>query len=241
MSQPTYQNLAMIYDQLQQEIDLAAWADYVQVLETRYSRRDSPGDGQDGRPLLLDLGCGTGSFCLEMARRGYDPIGIDAAGAMLEQARLKAAAQPGPVSCLFLQQDISRFELYGTVDLMVCLLDTINHLLTPRQVRRLFALCANYLNPGGLLIFDVASRRHLAKTLGSSFFTRTRRNTRCSGRTAIASPAGSAGRSWFSSIASRMAAMRGKMKPSSRNTTVRTSSGPGSVAQAWRWPPAWAT
>ena len=171
----TYQHLAPIYDQLQQGIDLPAWADYIQSLETAFSLRQGSGDGQDGRPLLLDLGCGTGSFCLEMARRGFDPIGIDASALMLDQARQKAsqAAAESPVKplpVLFLQQDISRFELFGTVDLIVCLLDTINHLLRPSQVQRLFRLCANYLNPGGLFIFDLASRRHLAHTLGNQLF-----------------------------------------------------------------------
>ncbi|HAL74332.1 MAG TPA: class I SAM-dependent methyltransferase [Clostridiales bacterium] len=141
------------------------------MLEQKYSQRSGPGDGQDGRPLVLDLGCGTGSFCLEMARRGYDPIGIDASSAMLDAARQKALQiDPASAGCLFLQQDISQFELYGTVDLIVCLLDTVNHLTRPAQVRRLFRLCANYLNPGSLLIFDLATLKHLSRTLGSQIF-----------------------------------------------------------------------
>lgn len=167
-----YQHLAQIYDQLQQDIDPAVWADYIQRLETLYSLRQGRGDGQGGRPLLLDLGCGTGSFCLEMAQRGYDPIGIDVSGTMLEQARQKIAAADtaGLPTCLFLQQDISRFELFGTVDLIVCLLDTVNHLTRTTQIKRLFKLCANYLNPGGLFIFDLATSRHLARTLGRQIF-----------------------------------------------------------------------
>lgn len=169
--QPAYQHLASIYDDLQQGIDPVAWADYILTLEKKYSRRSGRGDGQDGRPLVLDLGCGTGSFCLEMAQRGYDPIGIDASPAMLDTARQKAVqnCQDG-AGCLFLQQDISRFELYGTVDLIVCLLDTVNHLTRPAQVRRLFRLCTNYLNPGCLLIFDLATLKHLSQTLGCRIF-----------------------------------------------------------------------
>ncbi len=183
IEQPTYQLLAPVYDRFQQDIDLPAWADFIQRLETRFSQRQGSGDGQNGRPLLLDLGCGTGSFCLEMSRRGYDPIGIDRSAAMLDQARRKAATadetaaagqpvkspgdRPAP---LFLQQDISRFELFGTVDLAVCLLDTLNHLIRPVQAARVLQLCGNYLNPGGLLIFDLASRRHLARTLGRQLF-----------------------------------------------------------------------
>jgi SAM-dependent methyltransferase len=156
-----YQDLADIYDELQQGLDIKAWSDYIVQADRLYSRRQSHGDGKDGRPLLVDLGCGTGSFCLEMVKRGYDPVGIDASPAMLDVARRKDGD-----TCLFLQQDISRFELYGTADLIVCLLDTVNHLVRPGQAARIFSLCANYLNPGGLFIFDTASRMHLEKTLG---------------------------------------------------------------------------
>ncbi|HBP38589.1 MAG TPA: hypothetical protein DD640_07590 [Clostridiales bacterium] len=175
MGDPSYQHLAPAYDLLQQDLAPSAWADYIQKLEARFSLRCGAGDGQDGRTLLLDLGCGTGSISLEMLRRGYDIIGIDVAAGMLEQAKSKAARMradddaslPEP---LFLQQDISQFELYGTVDLIVCLLDTINHLVRPDRAARLFRLCANYLNPGGLLVFDLASRRHLSRTLGNRQF-----------------------------------------------------------------------
>ena len=167
-----YQHLAKLYDILQQGIDTPAWADHIQQLEMLYSQRNPCGDGQEGRPILLDLGCGTGSFCLEMEGRGFDPIGIDASPAMLDQARLKAqeGERDGQSTSLFLLQDISRFELFGTVDLAVCLLDTINHLLRPAQVRNLFRLCANYLNPGAVLIFDLATKHHLASTLGNQIF-----------------------------------------------------------------------
>lgn len=173
--QQTYQNLAPLYDQLQQGIEPAFWADYIQQLEATFSRRKKQGDGQGGKPLLLDLGCGTGSICLEMSKLGYDPIGIDASEMMLDQARQKsaemlAACPPDLSPPLFLLQDISQFELYGTVDLIVCLLDTINHLSRSAQVCRLFSLCANYLNPGGLLIFDVATEKHLSQTLGNQQF-----------------------------------------------------------------------
>jgi len=113
-------------------------------------------------------------LCLEMLDRGYYPIGLDSSPAMLSEAKEKLSrhdrSAAGGADCLFLQQDISKFQLYGTVDLMVCLLDTINHLTRTSQVRRLFRLCRNYLNPGGLLIFDLATDRHLASSLGSGLF-----------------------------------------------------------------------
>lgn len=168
MVTPAYDTLAAVYDQLQQSIDTAVWADHVENLARQFGGR-TRGDGEEGRLIVLDLGCGTGSFCLEMEQRGYDPIGIDHSTVMLDKARDKAR-KAGLDRTLFLNQDISRFELFGTVDLIVCLLDTLNHLTRPADVGRLFRLCANYLNPEGLLIFDIASEDHLRRRLGNQVF-----------------------------------------------------------------------
>jgi len=160
-----YELLASHYDVLQQAVDYPAWADFVIQLDRRYHQRTGSGDGREGRPILLDLGCGTGTFALQMEQHGYDVIGIDDSAAMLQAAREKA--QDSGSSALFLQQDISRFELFGTVDLATCLLDTLNHLVQPEAVRRVFHLLANYLNPGALFVADVGTRRHFAQTRGN--------------------------------------------------------------------------
>jgi SAM-dependent methyltransferase len=163
-----YGPLADFYDRLQQDVDYASLADLVVTLNQRYSQKTGPGDGEDGRPLLLDLGCGTGTLALTLETRGFDVIGLDQSAGMLQQAREKAQAAGS--RALFLQQDISRFELYGTVDLAVCLLDTLNHLTRPDRLRRVFRLLANYLNPGALFIADVGTKRHFARTLGNRTF-----------------------------------------------------------------------
>ena len=47
------------------------------------------------------------------------------------------------------------FELYGTVAAIFCVCDTINYLLTQEDLSRVFNLAGNYLDPGGLFIFDM--------------------------------------------------------------------------------------
>ncbi len=45
-----------------------------------------------GKPgaRVLDAGCGTGRVAIELARRGYDTVGIDSERSMLDAARAKA-------------------------------------------------------------------------------------------------------------------------------------------------------
>lgn len=140
-----YDLLAKFYDSINSELDYSAWADFIEkIIEREYS----------GKPeLVLDLGCGTGKMTLELSSRGYDMTGIDYSSDMLDIARCEAEGQKADV--LWLCQDMREFELYGTVDVVVSCLDCINHLTSPKDVKKTFKLVHNYLIPDGLFIFDI--------------------------------------------------------------------------------------
>lgn len=154
-----YKDFAYCYDRLMQDVDYSRWVDYVEELFRLHNLKPS---------LVLDLGCGTGSFCLEMAGRGYDMIGIDSSEDMLACAMRKTIEQGKDI--LYLHQDMTEFELYGTVDAMVCLIDSINYVTYKSDLKRLFKLARNYLNPGGLFIFDINSEYKLKTILGNNVF-----------------------------------------------------------------------
>jgi SAM-dependent methyltransferase len=163
-----YDGIAGWYDLLQSSIDYDKWADFLHLIDQRHGTAQLRGDGTDGRRLLADLGCGTGRMAFAMERRGYDVIGIDHSEEMLQIARELAVEDSS--QALFLKQDICDFELFGTIDLAVCLLDTVNHITDKRKLRNFFRLCANYLNQDALLIFDIGSKKHFSKTLGDNVF-----------------------------------------------------------------------
>lgn len=141
------------------DIDYSKWADYIEEIFNANVLKPK---------LILDLGCGTGEFSIEMARRGYDVIGLDVSSDMLSCARDKA--ESAGVDILFLNQDMTNFELYGTVDAVVCLMDSMNYITDKRDIKRLFKLVKNYLNPNGLFIFDINSCYKLKKVLGNNVF-----------------------------------------------------------------------
>lgn len=156
---PIYNNFAYIYDKLTLDIEYHKWADYIEKLIRK---------NKISGKMVLELGCGTGSFGIEMAKRGYEMICLDLSGDMLDRAAEKAAAEG--LDILFLNQDMSSFELYGTVDVIICLLDSFNYLTRPVQVQRMLKLVHNYLNPNGLFIFDVNTKYKFENILSDNFF-----------------------------------------------------------------------
>ena len=127
--------------------DYNAYSEYIEKAMSVYGMTDGK--------LILDLACGTGKLTSELSRRGYDMIGADISVEMLMRAKENAMADG--LDILYLCQDMRDFELYGTVDAVVCALDGVNYLQKREDVLKCFKLVRNYLNPGALFLFDVNS------------------------------------------------------------------------------------
>ena len=138
--------LAGYYDRLN-GADYPAYCDYIKKVFAKH------GSGKE--ELVLDLGCGTGELTSEMAKRGYDMIGVDISPDMLSEASMRA--YEAEQSILYLLQDMRSFELYGTVDAIICALDGVSYLYSREDVLKCLRLVRNYLNPGALFLFDVNS------------------------------------------------------------------------------------
>jgi len=141
-----YRALASVYDRLNGDVDYAAWADFTERCFEKFSSRKPTS--------LLELGCGTGSMTLELAKRGYDMTALDISEDMLAVAHQRAEEE-GLKNILFLRGDMTDFELYGTVESVICCLDGINHLTCREDAAACFSLVSNYLEPGGVFLFDL--------------------------------------------------------------------------------------
>ena len=115
--------------------------------------------------IVLDLACGTGTLTGLLREKGYEMIGADSSTEMLIKAREKNP------DVLFLNQSMEELELYGTAGAIVCCLDSINYLTEDGALDRVFKLCNNYLEPGGLLMFDVNSEYKFTHILADNIFT----------------------------------------------------------------------
>lgn len=140
-----YEALSRVYDRLNADVDYEAFANFYEAVFRREGIAPQ---------LVLDLGCGTGTLTLLLARRGYDMIGVDGSAEMLSRA-YQRKYEEGAAGVLFLQQDMRNFELYGTVGAVVSSLDCINYLTEEGDLARCLSLVHNYLDPDGVFIFDV--------------------------------------------------------------------------------------
>lgn len=150
-----YTSFARVYDTFMDNVPYKEWADYLQDLLREY-------DIWDG--LILDLGCGTGSMAEELAKRGYDMIGVDNAEDMLEIAMEKRMESGYDI--LYLLQDMREFELYGTVRGIVSVCDSVNYITEDEDLLEVFRLVNNYLDPQGVFIFDFNTEYKYKEILG---------------------------------------------------------------------------
>ena len=161
MTELPYTAMAPIYDAMNQELDYARWADFVEAQFARFAKTKPD--------LVLDLAAGTGSMTIELAKRGYDMTAVDNSADMLSIAATRLA-EVGQYGVLLLEQDMTDFELYGTVDAVVCCLDSLNHLTEDGELETCFALVHNYLNTDGLFLFDVNTPHKFRHTYGDNDF-----------------------------------------------------------------------
>ena len=140
------------------------WSRYVTGLLAEYGITDG---------LVLDLGCGTGKMTRLLADAGYDMIGVDYSEEMLEIARERQDEQNRD-DILYLMQDMREFELYGTVRAVISICDSINYILEEDDLRHVFELVNNYLDPKGVFIFDLNTVYKYRELLGENTISENR-------------------------------------------------------------------
>lgn len=155
-----YTSFAEVYDLFMDNVPYEAWCEYLAELFREYHIEDG---------LLLDLGCGTGKLTRLMEAKGYDMIGVDYSYDMLSIAKEHSDA-----SILYLLQDMREFELYGTVKAIYSACDSLNYILEEEELREVFSLVNNYLDPKGLFVFDINTPFKYEVLLAENTFAETR-------------------------------------------------------------------
>lgn len=159
----SYTSFAEVYDVFMDNVPYKEWADYLERILNQYKIEDG---------LVLELGCGTGSMTEILASRGYDMIGVDNSEDMLESALEKRVESGNDI--LYLLQDMREFELYGTVRAVVSVCDSVNYITEETELEEVFRLVNNYLDPGGIFVFDFNTEYKYQKILADHVFAEDR-------------------------------------------------------------------
>lgn len=135
--------IANYYDAIMEHVDYARWSLIIKKL----------GDMLPRPVLHLDAGCGTGVLMERVEAPDWHAFGIDLSPSMLRVARHRR--QLSALACA----NLCALPFQGRFHLITCLFDSLNFLLREEEVHQAMNSFYQALQPGGLLYFDIVTRR----------------------------------------------------------------------------------
>ncbi|MBD5134774.1 MAG: class I SAM-dependent methyltransferase [Lachnospiraceae bacterium] len=161
----TYTGFAAVYDMFMDNVPYQEWGTYLINLLRKFGVHSG---------TVLELGCGTGSMTEILAGSGYDMIGVDISEEMLNIAIEKKDKSGHDI--LYINQDMRELELYGTVEAVVSICDSMNYITEEEDLLKVFTLVNSYLDEGGIFIFDM-NTVHKYEEIGDSIIAENRYNS----------------------------------------------------------------
>jgi SAM-dependent methyltransferase len=104
-----------------------------------------------GGGLAVDLGCGSGFQSVALHELGYRVIAVDTCDKLLGDLAARGAAG-GITTRQADLRELSSLVVPGTIDVAVCMGDTLTHLSSPSEVSSLFRSVARALKPDGRFV-----------------------------------------------------------------------------------------
>jgi SAM-dependent methyltransferase len=105
-----------------------------------------------GGRRILDIACGTGRHAIALAERGYDLVATDVSAPMVQLAERNAAAAGQSIPFHVAGFGEISAAVHGTFDALLCLGNSLPHVLTIGELERTLADFATVLRPGGLAL-----------------------------------------------------------------------------------------
>ena len=159
-----YSSFAQVYDMFMDNVPYEEWSRYLIGLLKEYGIEDG---------LVADLGCGTGKITRLLSDAGYDMIGVDNAAEMLEIAR-EIQEDEERDDIWYLLQDMRELELSGEVNAMVSICDSMNYILEEEDLKEVFLRVKEYLQTGGIFIFDMNTLHKYRDMIGETTIAENR-------------------------------------------------------------------
>lgn len=136
---------ALYYDAFYHEKDYAAECAFLEKVFEKYASKKIK--------TILDIGCGTGGHALELAKRGYAVVGIDASEAMVDIAH-ERAKKFNKIDVKFYVSKMEDINLDRQFDAVICMFNAINYVTSDEGLDKAFYSFRKHLSDNGLLVFD---------------------------------------------------------------------------------------
>jgi SAM-dependent methyltransferase len=143
MMRPYYHRFAWAYDLLNAEP--ITWR--IDFIVTQLRQR-----GVRPPDRLLDAGCGAGRYSIDLAARGFTVLGVDRSPELVKIAMTKSNARTTAVE--FSVADLLEFDAPGQFRAILCR-GVLNDITRDLERKCIFSRFAQWLSPGGVVIFDV--------------------------------------------------------------------------------------
>ena len=156
-----YNQFASVYDRMGADHHSLRMCDYTLELFKRFHI-----EGRQG----LEICCGTGSALKYFADRGYAMTGIDQSPQMLAEARKKAGK-----SARLVRATLPKLKVVDPAsgkpyraDFAISFYDSLNYLLSAKDLQTAFTQIGRHIKPGGWFIFDMNTPQGLKTVWGNN-------------------------------------------------------------------------
>jgi SAM-dependent methyltransferase len=139
---PYYHEFAWAYDLLQPD-PVVRRVDFIQSLLSSHGIR--------ANSCIVDAGCGTGRYAVELVKRGFRVWGVDRSADLIAVARNRETSTNLPT---FVVADLLDASFPQPFDAVLCR-GVLNDFVDDGDRASVFRRFASWLRPGGILIFDV--------------------------------------------------------------------------------------
>jgi ubiquinone/menaquinone biosynthesis C-methylase UbiE len=136
-----YEAIAPVYDEFTAHHNYELW---LGELLPKLEKHEIQGN------RLLDVACGTGKSFIPMLERGWQVTACDISPSMVEIAREKVGDRVD-----LSVADMRALPVFGEFDIVWCLDDAINYLLSPEELEQALTGMRRNLGQGGLIMFDL--------------------------------------------------------------------------------------
>lgn len=141
-----FKKYSQFYDLIYQDKDYIKEANYIdRIIHKNTTIRPKN---------ILSLGCGTGSYELLFAKKGYQIDGVDLSSQMLALAKKKISHSKLSSKISLHQGDIRKIALNKQFDIVVMLFNIAGYMLENRDFTDCLLNVSKHLKSGGLFLFD---------------------------------------------------------------------------------------